>query len=78
MLTRERGDRRVSGSSHSRRIKRTMAAQKTLWFALAPPIHEVLRACPNASRPSESRDAWRSQLLAGSGQERMTLSFKAM
>ena len=48
MLRRKRRDRRLSGSSHSRRIKRATAAQKTLWFALAPPIHEELRACPDA------------------------------
>ena len=35
----------MSGSSHSRRIKRAAAAQKTLGFALAPPIHEELGAC---------------------------------
>ena len=48
MLARERRDRRLSGSSHSRRIERATAAQKTLWFALSPPIHAEVRACPDA------------------------------
>ena len=47
MLMREHRDQRLSGSSHSRRIKRATAVQKLLWFALAPPIHEEVRACPN-------------------------------
>ena len=64
--------RRLSGSTHSRRIKRATAAQKTLRFALAPPIHEDLRACLERFR------ARGSQLLASSDQGRMTSSFKAM
>ena len=46
MLTRERRGRRLSGSSHSCRIKRATAAQKLLWLALAPPIQLELGACP--------------------------------
>ena len=52
IVARERRDRRLPGSSRSRRIKRAAAAQKTLWFALALPTHAEMRACPDTlARP---------------------------
>ena len=59
---------REAGLAPSHRIKRAMAAQNTLRFALVPPIHMELRA-------------WRGELdaqfLAGSDQGRMPSSIKA-
>ena len=57
-----------SDPAHGRHIKRVTAAQNILWFALTPPIHRESGLVP-------TRD---SQFLAGSGQGRMTSSFKAM
>jgi hypothetical protein len=60
ILTLARWDRRLSGSSHSRHIPDALrergrdaaAAQKTIRFALTPPTHAEMRACPGAlARP---------------------------
>jgi len=77
-VTRARRSRRLSGSAHGRRIERATAAQKTLGFALAPPIQTRMRVCADVFGRACGPDAQHSQFLAGSGQGRMTSSFEAL